>query len=224
MKCRVGSDNLSKHLYTLPWSFEQLHTSMLATDDTTSVCPNVRHLTVDVPCTNLSHRFPNVHTLTIIHECDLSQDNHIGFRRLRHLTMRNINIVPSSLIQHTHTMTLFETNELLNNPVIYSNIQHLILKYCKIDSSATAIGLVKHFPNLQWLEIRLQSNAEYYDSLDILLSGEYLPYLLLLKTNWMNTEPYCSDIDLWIAAKTSLKWSSTPFYGYRHDTDLIICL
>jgi len=103
MKCRSQYDNWYKHLYTVPWPFKQLHTSILAKNDTNSICPNVQYLTVDVPCQNLSHRFPNIHTLTILPGCNLSHHNYIGFRRLRHLTIKNINIVPSSVIQHIHT-------------------------------------------------------------------------------------------------------------------------
>jgi hypothetical protein len=197
---------------------------MLANDDTTSVCPNVQYLTVDMPCTNLSLRFPNIQTLSILPGCDLSHDNYIGFRRLRHLTMNNINVVPSSVIRHIHTMTIFETKELLEHPIIYSNILHLILKNNQIGSLAAVTALVKHFPNLRSLKIQLQPNAEYYDNLDILLDNEHLPHLILLETNWIDNTTYCSNIDLWIAAKTSLKWRSIPFYGHHDQDNLTICL
>ncbi|CAF1359328.1 unnamed protein product [Rotaria sordida] len=131
-------------------------------------------------------------------------------------------MVPPSLASRIHTMTLFEANELLSHSTIYSNVQHFILNSSQINSLATVTALVQHFPNLHSLEIQLVKNDEYYDNLDMLLNHEHLPHLFLLKTNW--TDTYCSDIDLWIAAKTSLKWRSTPFYGHRDQDDLVICL
>ncbi len=220
MKYRSG---LHKHLYTVPWRFQQLHISML-TDDDTNVCPAVRSLIVDKVCTNLSNRFPNIDTLTILPDCNLSQDNYIGFRRLHHLTMNNINIVPSSVIRHIHTLTLSQIDELLNHPIIYSNIKHFILKNNPIGSSTIITALVKHFPNLHSLEIQLQSNNDYYDNLDMLLNDKHFPYLSLLKTNWINNQTYCSSINLWLTDKTRLRWRSIPFCGHRDGDNLTICL
>jgi hypothetical protein len=220
MKCR---SDIYKHLYTVPWAFQQLHTSMLADDDT-SVCPAVQSLIVDKVCTNLLHCFPNIDTLTILPDCNLSQDNYIGFRRLRHLTMNNINIVPSSVIRHIHTLTLSQIDELLNHPNIYSNIKHLILKNNPIGSSAIITALVEHFPDLHSLEIQLQSNDDYYDNLDMLLNNKHLPYLSLLKTNWIDNRTYGSSINLWLTDKTIFRWRSTPFCGHRDGDNLTICL
>ncbi len=224
MKYRSECDNLHKHLYTVPWSFEHLHTSMLANDDTSSVCSNVQYLTLDMPCTNISHRFPNIHTLNILPECNLSQDDYIEFRQLRHLIMNNINIVPSSVIRHIHTITLFDTIELLTHSIIYSNVKHFILKNIQIDSLETITALIKHFPNLRFLEIQFQQNVEYYDSLDMLVNGEHLPHLLVLKTNWIDNGRYRTNINLWIAANTSLRWRTTLYYGHRDDDKLTVCL
>ncbi len=98
MTCRTESDTFRKHLYSVPWSFEHLDLSILANDDTSSVCPNVQHLTMDVPTSNLSSRFPNVHTLNIVPGCDVSHDQLIGLHHVRHLSMRNISMAPPSLI------------------------------------------------------------------------------------------------------------------------------
>ena len=106
-------DDSSKHVYTIPWSFEQLTLSMLAEDDTKSVCPNVRQLIVDVPCKNLFHRFPNIHTLIILDNDNFSNDDYIPFRQLRYLETTNINMVSSSAF-HIHTLTLFHTDNLFN--------------------------------------------------------------------------------------------------------------
>jgi hypothetical protein len=220
MKYRSG---IYKHLYTVPWPFQQLHTSMLVDDDT-NVCSAVRSLIVDTACTNLSHRFPNIDTLTILPNYNLSQDNYIEFRRLRHLIMTNINTVSSFVIRRIHTLTLSKTDELLNHPVIYSNIKHLILKTNPIGSSAIITALVQHFPKLHSIEIQLQSNVDYYDNLDLLLNDENLPYLSLLKTNLIDTATHCSNINLWLTDKTILKRRSTPFYGHRDGNNLIICL
>jgi hypothetical protein len=224
MACRSTSDHLHKHLYTIPWSFEQLHLSMLAEDDTENICPNVQYLTVDVACTNLSHRFPNVHTLIVLPQSNLARDDFVGFRRLRHLTVDNMEMVPSSLTQHIHTLTLSKTFNLLTNSIIYPNVRHLILGNDQIDSLAIITALVQYFPNIYSIKIQLKPNTEYYDYLDVLLDGKHLPNLLLLKTNWIVHHTYCSNIQVWISANTPLKWKSTPFYGHRDRDRLIICL
>ncbi|CAF3549627.1 unnamed protein product [Rotaria sp. Silwood1] len=217
-------NSLCTHFYTIPWSFEQLEISMLADDDTISICPNVRYLTVDVPCTNLSRRFPNIHTLNVLHECNFSNDDHVEFRRLRHLKTTNINMVPFLPTKYIHTLTLCDKFELLNHPIIYSNVLHLILENRQIYSLNIVNALVKYFPNLRSLKIQLQTNAEYYDCLHVLLNGKHLSYLWLFKTNWIDQYNYCSDISVWISAKTPLKWKSTPFYGHCAQKNLTICL
>jgi hypothetical protein len=226
MKCHLESDSLHKHIYTIPWSFKQLDISMLADDDINTVCPNVRYLTFDIPSTStyLSHRFPNIHTLIILPECQLSHDDYIGFRQLRYLTMKDINAVPSSIIRRIHTMTLYHVNGLSTHSIIYSNIKCFILKNYQTNSLATVKTLIGHFPNLRSLQIQLQRNEEYYDSLNILLDGEHLPHLLVLKTNWIDNQTYSSKVNLWIDSKTSLKWRSIVFCAYRHDDNLTICL
>ncbi|CAF0856458.1 unnamed protein product [Rotaria sp. Silwood1] len=169
-------------------SLKRLIELELTNDDTTSICPNVRQLIVNIPCTNL----PNTYTLTILHEDNLSCDECIQFRRLNHLTTR-----------HIHTLTLFEINDLLTHSIIYSNIQNLILKMNKVDSLTSVRSLVQHFPNLHSFKIYLPSNDEYYDSLNLILDREHLPYLSLLKTNWISKDT--SDIRIWISANTPLR-------------------
>jgi hypothetical protein len=228
MKCRVESNNLHKHLYTIPWSFKELKISMLADDDTNTVCPNVRYLTLNISSTStyLSRRFPNIHTLIVRPECHLFHDDYLGFRQLRHLTMKNINIVPSSIIRRIHTMTLFDINGLSTHSIIYPNMKYFNLKNNQNNSFATIKTLIEHFPNLRSLEIPLQCirNAEYYDSLNVLLDGKHLSHLLLLKTNWIDDKTYNSKVSLWISSKTSMRWRSTVFCAYHDDDQLTICL
>ncbi|CAF3607368.1 unnamed protein product [Rotaria sp. Silwood1] len=178
------SNSLCTHFYTIPWSFEQLEISMLADDDTISICPNVRYLTVDVPCTNLSRRFPNIHTLNVLHECNFSNDDHVEFRQLRHLKTTNINMIPFLPTKHIHTLTLCDKFELLNHPIIYSNVLHLILENRQIYSLNIVNALVKYFPNLRSLKIQLQTNAEYYDCLHVLLNGIPGGGILGLESLW----------------------------------------
>jgi hypothetical protein len=228
MKCRSKFDNLRKHLYTIPWSFKELDISMLADDDTTSVCPNVQNLTVDVSSnsTNLLHRFPNIHSLTILPGCYHSYDDYIRFRQLRHLTMKDINAVPPSIIRRIHTMTLFDIEELSTHSIIYPNVKYFILENNQINSFSTIQTLTRCFPNLRSLEIILQlkRNDEYYDSLNSLLDGESLPHLLLLKTNWIEDKTNDSKVSLWITSKTFMRWRSTIFCAYHDKKDLTICL
>jgi hypothetical protein len=80
-------------------------------DDATGICHNVRELMVDIPCKNLSHCFPNIHTLTVPFEASLSHHDCAQFRRLRHLITTNINMLPSRA-RHIHTLTLCKTNGL----------------------------------------------------------------------------------------------------------------
>lgn len=200
--------------------------SMLSSDDTTSVCPNVHYLTVDVPCADLSTRFPNLHTLTVSPECHLLEEEFIGFRHFRHLTLNDINVAPSSTLRRLHTLTLFQTNDLLTHSIRYPNVKHLIINNNQNTSLPIVYALSKHFPNLHSLQIHLQDqeNAEFYDSLDILLDGQHLPRLLLLRTNQVNTHEYHSIITIWINSKTSVKWRSIIFYACVRDKNLIVCL
>ena len=201
---------------------------MLADDDTKSVCPNVRHLTVDVSSTsiNLSHCFPNLDSLTILRGCHLSHNDYFGFRHLRHLTMKDINVVPSSIIRRIHTMTLFNIDELSRHSVIYPNMKSFTLESDVTNSFANVKTVIGHFPNLRSLKMLLQCarNVEYYDSLNILLDGEHLPNLLLFKTNWIDDQTYNSKVSLWISSNTSMKWRSTIFCAYRDADNLTICL
>ncbi|CAF3139501.1 unnamed protein product, partial [Rotaria sp. Silwood2] len=212
------------YLYTIPWSFEQLDISTLADDDTISICPNLRYLTVDVPCTNLSRRFPNIHMLNVLTECNVSPDNYMEFRRLRHLKTVKVKIVSLLSTKRVQILTLCDKSELLKSSTIYSNVLHLILENDKITSLNTVIELVRRFSNLHSLKIELPKNAEYYDCLDILLDGEHLWYLWLFKTNWISEFKFCSDVSIWISVKTPLKWKWTPFYGNCDCDELTICL
>jgi hypothetical protein len=221
MACGSQLDSSHKHVYTIPWSFEQLDVSMLAKNDTTSVCPNVRELTVDVPYKNLAQRFPNIHTLIVLSEENVSRNDCVQFRRLDQLLTTNINMVPSPA-RRIHTLALFETNELLNYPTIHSNVQHLVIATSELASLAIVRTLVQHFPNIHSLDIELPSNDEYYDSLDVILDHEQLPNLSLLRTNWIGGNT--SDIHIWIAANTPLKWKLTPVYGNYNEDGLTICL
>lgn len=228
MKCRLEPNSSDKHLYTVPWPFKQLCLSTLADDDTNSICPNVQYLTLDISSTSsyLSRRFPNFHTLNILHGRHLLHDDCLRFRRLRHLTMGNIDLVPSSIIRRIHTLKLFSTKGLTTHSMIYPNMKYFSLKNDLVNSFETVEILIQHFPNLRSLEVPLQlvQNAEYYNSLNILLDGVHLPHLLLLKINWINDKNYNSKVSQWISSKTSMKWRSTLFCAYHHDDDLIVCL
>ncbi|CAF1437903.1 unnamed protein product [Rotaria sp. Silwood1] len=224
LACKLKSNGLCQYLYTIPWSFEQLDISMLADDDTISICPNIRYLTVDVPCTDLSRRFPNIHTLNVLVEYNISGNDHEKFRRLRHLKTTNINMISFLPTKRIQTLTLLERFKFLKDTIIYSNVLHLILEKNKIKSLNTVIKLVKCFPNLRSLKIQLKNTDEYYNCLDVLLDGEHLPHLWLFKTNWISRFGYCSKISVWISANTPLRWRSTPFYGYCDYNELTICL
>lgn len=216
-----SEDNSSKHVYTIPWSFEQLTLSMLAKDDTKSICPNVRQLTVDIPCKNLSRRFPNVHTLINLDNENLSENDYIQFRQLRYLETTNINMISSSAF-HLHTLTLFHTDHLFNYSIIHSNIEHLIIEDTEMISLNLLQRIIRIFPNLHSLEITLDSSDEYYDSLNLLLDNEHLPYLSFLRTNWIDDDQ--SNIQIWLGGNTPLKWKMIPVYGQCTDDYLTICL
>ena len=224
MKYMTNLDNLQKHLYTTPWPFEHLDISMLAKDDTLSICSNVQHLTVGKSCSDLSSRFPNIHTLIISPDCHLPPNSFIGFRRLRHLTMSNINTVPSSVMQRIHTLTLFETDGLSNHSIIYSNLSHLILKSPYHGSTAELSTIIQHFPKLHSLEIQFASNMDYYENLNVLLNRKSLPELTWLKTNALQEHLFCTNIYLLISSKTLLKWRRTSYYVQCYQTYLIISL
>ena len=223
MTYRSKGNTTSKHLYTVPYSFEELHISMLDGDDT-RICPLVDTLVIDTVCSNLSHRFPNIDTLEIKSDYDLSRDDYISFRQLRVLRVNNINQVPSSVIRRLHTLTLSVIDDFVNHPIIYSNVKHLIVKNNQVGSSILLTALVQHFPHVDTLEIELAMNDDYYDNLNILLDETHLPHLTLLKTNWIDQYVFCSNIDLWLKSKTRLKWRSTPFYAGNCRNCLIICL
>ena len=221
MKCHSKPSITRTHLYTVPYSFDKLYLSPLTNDDT-SICPMVQTLIVDKVSSNVSQRFPNVHTLTIESNCDLSKDDCIAFRQLRHLTINNINQVPSSVIRRLYSLTLFTIDELVNHSSIYSNVKRLNVKGNKIGSSAILTSLIEHFPDLRVLEIPLEFNADYYDHLNLLLDERHWPHLLTLKTSWVDQHRYCSNINLWLKSKTRLKWRSTPFHGHYHQNHLTI--
>jgi hypothetical protein len=213
-----------KYVYTVPWSFEKVNTSMLANDDTNSICPNVRILTVDMCCSILPHRFQNIHTLIILPQYDLTRHDCDGFRRLRHLTTANIETV-SSFTRLIDTLTLTELDEFWKQQIVYSNVHHLILQDTLISSVSTVTSLVKQFPNLHSLEILFKRNAEYFDSLNVLLDRRHLPDLKMLKTNWTEDKSNYDDkrIKMWINQKTILKWQSTPVYAHCDGEFLTIC-
>jgi hypothetical protein len=221
MACGSQLGNSHKHVYTIPWSSKQLKVSMLAKNDTTSVCPNIEELTVDVPYKNLAQRFPNIYKLIVLSEGNVSRNDCAQFRWLDQLLTTNINMVPSPA-RRIHTLALFKTNELLNYPTIHSNVQHLVIATSEVSSLAFIGTLIQHFPNIHSLDIQLPSNEEYYDSLDVILDHEQLPNLSWFRTNWIGEKT--SDIQIWIAANTPLKWKLTPVYGNYNEDGLTICL
>ncbi|CAF3370437.1 unnamed protein product [Rotaria socialis] len=224
LTCKPKLNRSDNYLYTIPWSFEQLDVSLLADDDTISICPNVRYLTVDVPCTNVSRRFPNIRMLNVLSKCNVSFDDNMKFPRLRHLTAADVKIVSLLSIKNIQMLTLFDQFTLLKSSTIYSNVLHLILENNRIASLEAVIALVQCFPNLHSLKIKLPTTTEYYDCLDILLDGVHLPYLWLFKTNCITEFDSCSSISVWISAKTPLKWKLTPFYGHRNYNTFTVCL
>ena len=221
MKCHLESDSTRTHLYTVPYSFDRLSLSMLANDDT-GICPIVQTLIIDKVSSNVSQRFPNIHTLIIESNCDMSKDDCIAFRQLRHLTINNINQVPSSVIRRLYSLTLSTMDELVNHSSIYSKVKRLNVKDNHVGSSAILTSLIEHFPDLRVLEIPLEFNDDYYDNLNLLLNERHLPHLLTLKTSWIDAYTYCLNINRWLKSKTRLKWRSTPFHGYYYQNHLTI--
>ncbi|CAF4994460.1 unnamed protein product, partial [Rotaria socialis] len=128
LTCKPKLNRSDNYLYTIPWSFEQLDVSLLADDDTISICSNVRYLTVDVPCTNVSRRFPNIRMLNVLSKCNVSSDDNMKFPRLRHLTAADVKIVSLLSIKNIQMLTLFDQFTLLKSSTIYSNVLHLILE------------------------------------------------------------------------------------------------
>ena len=219
MRCSSNSDHSLSHLYTVPWAFDRLHTSMLATDDLTSVCAGIRYLTVDSACENLTMRFPNIQTLTLSPGYLPFANNNV---RLRHVTTSTISAVPSCIHPRLKTLTLLDISDVVDHPTVYSHIHHLRVETSPIGSQATVAHLTRRFPNLKTLRMPLQSNAQYYDSLDTLLHPDYLPNLYLLKTSWKHDESYCSDVHTWLAANTCMKWSTTQFSACSDGRNLWI--
>ena len=219
----VSEDNFNI-LYTSPWAFEELDTSMLADDDIVSCCPNVEDLTVSKAQANLASRYPNIQTLRILQKNNLSHDDYINFRRLRHLITTNITLIPSPVGRNIHSLTLLSIENLLEHSTVYPNVKYLNLKEAEFMTLTIVTALVQHFSNLQSLECQLQPTNDYYDCLNVLLNGEYLPNLSNLKTNWIDKDTFCSDIQLWLCAKTPLKFRSTPFLGHCNNNWLTICL
>ncbi|CAF3979174.1 unnamed protein product [Rotaria sp. Silwood1] len=216
--------NNLKILYTVPWSLEELNTSMLADDDTVSSCPNVEYLIIDKPQTNLARRFPNIHTLDVRSRSNLSHDEYVKLRRLRLLITNNIAMIPSPVGRNIDSLTLFSIENLLEHPIIYSDVRYVNLKNAECMSLTIVTALVQHFPSLRSLQCQLEPTTQYYDCLKVLLDGQHLPNLLKLKTNWIHNDTYCSNIQLWISAKTPLKWRLTPFLVHCYDNWLTICL
>ncbi|CAF2788225.1 unnamed protein product [Rotaria sp. Silwood2] len=197
---------------------------MLAEDDATSVCSKVVSLIVDVPChgMNLSHRFPNIHTLTVLstHKPDLG-----NFRRLRHLVTNNMELV-SCLAQRINTLTLINDNGANFKTIICSHVHHLTISNFYVNNVNTITSLMPCFPNLHSLHIQFRSNAAVFrDSLDILFDVQQRPDFKLLRTNWipMDFHDYKS-IKMWIADNTELKSRSIPFHGHCDGKSLTVWL
>lgn len=223
MKFRLESTSFFAHFYTVPWSFENLYLSMLSSDDQHITHENIRSLIIDNSLRFCSSRFPNVHTLYINNFSHLFPENFQGFTRLRTLTVNQLNLVPTCVIQRLHTLTLFQIEELLNDETIYPNLEHLYIKQVNDCSLASVISIEQHFPRLQSLEFSLQPDETYFHSLDYLINGKSFSNLLFLRTNWKSDEGYCSNINQWLISKTLLKLRSTTFSAYQQKDDLIIC-
>jgi hypothetical protein len=189
---------------------------MLADDDITNVCSRLLALVADMPDDNLSERISNIKTLLLRSNCENLQD----FRRLRELTTTNTEIL-SSLTQRIHTVTLIGTSNILTFSNIYAHVYHLVIKNIKVNSSAMVTGLIRCFPNLRSLNIQFQMSNDYFDSLDMILSGQHLPHLAVFTTNWIdnNWKSYAWNINEWLLHKTICKWRSTPFYSSSLSTD-----
>ena len=222
MKFHSKLNNAHKHVYTIPWSFPEFSLSILADDDTTSVCPIVQTLIIDKVCSNISHHFPNIHTLIIHRDFNLCSNDWIAFHHLRHLTVPTIHQIPPSVIRRLYTLTLSTIDDLVNDPIVYSNIKHLIIKNNQISSSSLLIALIQHFPSLRVLEIKLELNDNYYNNLNILLNEKYLPNLSSLKTTWTERGIGSRETDLLLETKTRLRWRSIIFHGYFVDDVLTI--
>ena len=219
--CRRTIEHSNNHLYTVPWSFEHLQISTLASDDTASVCPNVVHLTVDVPCSDWTRRFPNINKLTVLCKTTLDADS---FPRLRRLTTTEMEVV-SSVGHHIHTLTLVGVSDYPKSLIVYPNIRHMVLDKARVSSLETIMSLVHCFPNLRSLQVEFNMNESYFDSLDVLLDGQHLPHLTLLKTNWTGAKyDHITEINMWIVEKTILKWRLKPFLAFRNTEGWFVWL
>ena len=216
MTYQISPRSSSRYLYTVPRLFEVLNISTLANNDTISVCYRMIALIADMPCTNLSERISNMKTRLLQSNCENLRD----FRRFRVLTTMDIETL-SSPTQRIHTVTLIGTSDVLTFSNIYSDMYHLVIKNIKVDSSAMVTGLVRCFPNLRSLNIQFLMSNNYFDSLDMILSGQHLPHLAVFTTNWIdnNWNNYSWNINEWLLHKTILKWRSTPFYASSVSTD-----
>ena len=195
--------------------------SDLTIDDIQSVCPTVVHLTIDVPYSDRSRRFPNVNTLTVLCETKLDANS---FPRLRRLTTTDIDAV-SSVGHHIHTLTLVGIPVSSTSLTVYPNIRHMVLDKLQVSSLETIMLLVRCFPNLRSLQIQFRMHDNYFNSLDVLLDGHHLPHLTLLKTNWVDDRYLnSSEINMWIDERTILKWRRKPFLAFIDRYDWFVWL
>jgi hypothetical protein len=134
-----------------------------------------------------------------------------SFPRLRRLKTTQIDAV-SSVGHSIHTLTLVGVSGYSTSPAVYPNIRHVVIDQVRVSSLETIMSLVQCFPNLRSLQLEFSMNKNYFDSLDVLLDGQHLPYLSMFKTNWIDKE-YATvfEINMWLAERTILKWRSKPF-------------
>ncbi|UJR38748.1 hypothetical protein I4U23_031413 [Adineta vaga] len=189
-------NSICNHIYTIPWYFEHLNLLMLDENDLESICLNVKYLIVD------------------------KQKLH-QFRSLKHLIIDNKELIFPFLSKHINKLTLSTRLEILNQSNIYLNVRHLIVKENEIDSLLKLKSRVKCFPNLNSIELKLNENN---NCLNLLLDGEHLPYLFLLKTNWIGEYRYCSNIKIWLSAHTPLKYTPFSYYTNKENNCLTIDL
>jgi len=203
---------------------------MLADDDVNSICQNVKNLTLDTSSTSahLSRRYPNLYTLNIPSECQLFHDDHLGLRHLRQVTMKDINVLPSSIIKRIYTTHLISLSGLSTNSNVYPNMRNLSVNRDIAYPLETVHSIIQHFPNLRSftisLKLREPEYAEYYDCLNILLDGVHLPCLLFLKTNRIKNYDYNSWAKPWILSNISMKWRSSSFDAFNINDNLIVNL
>ncbi|CAF0937399.1 unnamed protein product [Adineta steineri] len=197
---------------------------MLAEDDTTSICPKADSLTIVGPYhdMNLSARFPNIRTLTVltIETLDLHK-----FRRLRHLITDNMELLPH-LTPRIHTLTLINKNGIHLSSTIYSYVHHLIISKFFVNNPNTITSIQRYFPNLHSLNIQFVSNPTIFrDSLDILFDARHWPDFKLLRTNWVDEDFYHYHlIKIWLSDNTELKSRSDDFYAHCDGQSLTVWL